>query len=90
MTHTKEPWLIWRDDEGLYVGKECGVICEIWGLDENTDGNTALIAAAPDMLAALKQAVAFERMGSTLNPIPDFILSARAAIAKASTQIAKA
>jgi hypothetical protein len=66
VTHTPGtpgPWTAWKSREGEsrnrrvhIVGTESGLsqICEMWGGDEEDEANARLIAAAPDLLAALK------------------------------------
>jgi len=57
MTHTLGPWTV--DDNYImcrYDGNG-NYICRMLGRGEETDANARLIAAAPDLLAALNTAV---------------------------------
>lgn len=67
-------------------------VCEVWGIDDNRDfdnrarANARLIAAAPDMLAALEFAVG-AAMGQRADPVAalrDIEEQLRAVIAKAT------
>lgn len=52
--HTPGPWL----RMGRSIGNGAGEIATVWGLrDERAIANARLIAAAPEMLAALKAIV---------------------------------
>ena len=81
--HTPGPWHVdpenptWVDDEN-----ECCMATTGYGDDEGDRANARLIAAAPDMLAALRQVVD-ETAGGMVPPSTDAIDTARAAIAKA-------
>jgi hypothetical protein len=75
-THTPGPWQLWHDDEGAFVLRSPDdekVICKRdLGLPDRDEGiaNAHLIAAAPDLLEALR----------AMSPDTE---QARAAIAKA-------
>lgn len=86
--HTPGPWV--KDRHGQLrspQGKQVGV----WDAgiawvqrDEESEANARLIAAAPDLLEALKQAVDREEYGKEEgDEVPQWLLDARAAIAKA-------
>ena len=58
MTHTPGPWRIegTRDSDEFWVVKNEGPVCEIsqtFGYPDADEANARLIAAAPDLLAAL-------------------------------------
>ena len=60
MTHTPGPWKRYRDKNGR-VSKIEGKghrVCTFQPSDPNTNNDSALIAAAPDMLEALEEVVA--------------------------------
>ncbi len=86
--HTPGPWindgdsvsaLVDPDNSVTYIAPIC-VIDNKW-LDEITKANAALIAAAPDLLAALE---VFENLCSNgAYPGTDDLIQARAAIRKA-------
>jgi hypothetical protein len=77
--HTPGPWRV--DFGGIYIRAEDGTrICE-YGIDEPYEANARLIAAAPELLAAL------QRIASSDNPYEPCgwaIKTAQAAIAKAT------
>lgn len=55
--HTHGPWnakdsIVYSLESGKYVAR-----CDIGGRDEETEANARLIAAAPDLLGALKEAL---------------------------------
>ena len=60
MTYTPGPWTAFQDASLRHtVGTATGRICDMWGKDpafytEEDEANARLIAAAPDLLAALK------------------------------------
>jgi hypothetical protein len=65
-THTAGPWTVdaWGDDECDIYGPDDQLICSLrqeyckdtgQGLNQNIEHDAALIAAAPEMLTALKQ-----------------------------------
>lgn len=83
--HTPGPW-----HEGSHrqvvagEGIKTGTICEVWswmGIEE-ADANQKLIAAAPDLLDALVDAVRYAQGGDVLHPAA--LSRARAAITKAT------
>ena len=67
------------------IGVHCNDICTVWTRagKERTNANAALIAAAPDLLAALESLMDIESRGRIM-PIGKEWDSARAAIAKAT------
>lgn len=93
--HTPGPWRIGASPgaaeiRGTVTGRADGVtsprVCRVLYVDENSRANAALIAAAPDLLATIKEAV--EQFGPFLDD-GSIVISAeqvramRAAIAKA-------
>ncbi len=61
--HTDGPW--WFDaDFYVLAGEDTNIICELWTPDREANGR--LIAAAPDLLEALKQARLHSAMPHTL------------------------
>ena len=96
MSHTPGPWSIQRHDKGdsrrlLVVGKS-GMVADVdWNDKDENEANARLIAAAPDLLAALKsmlkRAVALDQ-SATVDGLAncDAIAKARAAIAKAEAK----
>ena len=88
--HTPGPWEAVNGPEDTYYVEECGqrgIVAEVLHIctDEWTDANASLIAAAPDLLAALRDLVddcesANGCMGNEHKIDTD---EARAAIAKA-------
>jgi hypothetical protein len=74
--HTPGPWTIQSHENRLYVGP-----VEIGGEEDEDLANACLIAAAPDLLAALRKAADY--MGEMYHPA-DVLEEARAAIAKAT------
>lgn len=98
--HTPGPWRYDRhadfSETDSAVTAENGhiVICQIWGLDveaindPQSEANGRLLAAAPDMLAALNGWIAiFKRDGAYLSPLVMTALKETlAAIEKATAQ----
>ena len=59
MSHTPGPWWVDGPDEGIEVHDTFGRTASVWGdQDDNSEAwaNARLIAAAPDMLDALRTA----------------------------------
>lgn len=98
MAHTPGPWEVsYRDKNGQSVVKAEHIeVCTCWhhsvgSLEKEMHYNAALIAAAPDMLAALKRIFAAHDSYVEHNPaarenpdwLDDAINEARAAISKA-------
>ena len=87
MTHTPGPWRLERSVEEWIEAPECGddadIVCEApWEGEASRKrwpANACLIAAAPDMLAALRAIVGAAEAG-----FPEALQMARAAIAKAT------
>ncbi len=57
--HTPGPWIIKGTNKNLVYSKK-GLIAEVWGgtkggVSKATEANARLIAAAPDLLAALEE-----------------------------------
>jgi len=96
--HTPGPWRIGRKVPHLVIaGTEGCLICDC-ALDEITPmeefrANAKLIAAAPELLAALEYAVRYEvqvvnqenehRVAGTHFPLPEWVAQAMAAISAA-------
>jgi len=76
--HTPGPWI----EVGRYIETEGHIICEMFsaGSREERDANQRLIAAAPDLLEALKDVM--ERLVDR-HEADESAVKARAAIAKA-------
>lgn len=77
LTHTPGPWRVTHHARCLKVESASRVICDGF---RNEAANAHLIAAAPDLLAALKAVVAGHPLDQEIR------LVALAAIAKAETQ----
>jgi hypothetical protein len=78
----------WRYDDPYLRNDRNEIIAEVgWGLADN-EADAALIAAAPDLLAVLRELVAAQdcvcRKGATCPAIESAIKAARAAIRKAT------
>jgi hypothetical protein len=82
---TPGPWNIFQSI-GLEVEADGIPICEIWqrGDEEQEQANARLIAAAPDLLEALKEVLSSWEDGYTPNEDQDTYNTARAAIRKAT------
>ena len=79
--HTPGPWHVTGDEHGTMITDNTGEQIALWPQQGGTVeqcANAALIAAAPDLLAALRQIEAATVDGGTVNTI------ARAAIARAT------
>lgn len=96
MSHTPGPWnvskssmarLIYADEEQAF---DLAIVCN-GGNDNQTDANANLIAAAPDMLAALQRCVSLLSIAVIGSDTSTFKSEARllaiAAIAKAKGEI---
>ena len=92
-THTAGPWTVdaWGDDECDVYGPVDQLICSLsqkycedtgQGLNQNIERDAALIAAAPDMIAALK-GVAAAHAGIESCDMPEWLDAVESAIAKA-------
>ncbi len=87
--HTPGPWMVEPDEDGLFLVVDESREMDYIYIDQqqdNREANARLIAAAPEMLAALEVVVEswtsqFERNGHLA---PDWCKQARAAIAKAT------
>ena len=87
MTHTPGPWTIegTRDSDEFWVVKDEGPVCEIsqtFGYPDADEANARLIAAAPDLLAALQEWTSMA-VNSGLEGCDEILEQAEAAIAKA-------
>ena len=66
MTHSPAPWTAFLDPmRRRTIGTATGRICDMWGQDpafftEEDAANARLIAASPDLLAALRQLMEWE------------------------------
>ena len=88
MTDTKQTPGPWHEGSHRSVESQSGTICEVYshmGIEE-ADANQKLIAAAPDLLASLREALkiidAYRRVSGGDGDIT--AMNARAAIAKAT------
>lgn len=80
MAHTPGPWWVDADPgEGVEVHDGFGRTASVWGEEDTATANARLIAAAPDLLAALRRLVDYCDNHSDY----DSIGAACAAIAKA-------
>ena len=84
MGHTPGPWLVREPEDGelheIYAENGGDLICyPVW--TANQQANVPLIAAAPELLAALKDVCRFERFVQGMNP--SVWPAVHAAIAKA-------
>lgn len=91
--HTPEPWLIDRSDySAICIADENGlVICDlpmlgVIGQEQmaEVDANAKLIAAAPEMLAALRD-IMDGQIGGAVDYDADRFVAARKALAKATS-----
>lgn len=84
--HTKDPWT-YDVRSGFVRGRDHDVICQFWSKSEedfdNGDANAKLIAAAPDLLEALRGIIARCDAGLELT-LGDY-KKAASAIEKATT-----
>lgn len=81
-THTPAPWL--STNHGLTIKTGRGdIVCHVRS-GENIDADARLIAAAPELLAALK---GFMNNTSVVHGLPHTARAAAAAIAKAEGRI---
>jgi len=80
--HTPGPWRVFGYDIGTSPDETLAVVC---AMDDNTDdANAALIAAAPDLLAALADLLADAvEMGLDDSPVSGSLVAAREALRKA-------
>lgn len=80
--HTPGPWRVFGYDIGTSPDETLAVVC---AMDDNTDdANAALIAAAPDLLAALADLLADAvQMGLDESPVSGSLVAAREALRKA-------
>ena len=103
MAHTIKPWEPRLESEGIWVsslgvGEDANVICDIVtrsgnsaDYDEEDEANAHLIAAAPDLLDALEELVAYLDAGDARsNRFTGLMVVARSAIAKAKAMESKA
>lgn len=83
--HTKGPWIVWKGKDYITVETKDGqtIIPPIKYPDEEQRANSRLIAAAPELLEALKELTeeAFKNMAGGAGHLVD---NAYAAIAKAT------
>ena len=87
MKHTKGPWRI-SDDHFIVAdkGEKYQNICRLNGMDrhEASEANAMLIAAAPELLEALKAVESWMDDLQSINPFTQNLLdNVRSAIAKA-------
>lgn len=79
--HTPGPWCAVEGTVFKDYGDKAYPVASVEGWGEDTDHNARLIAAAPDLLEALKRIVDWDAAGLALTE--DHAGQARAAIAKA-------
>ena len=66
MTHSPAPWTVFQDPSLRHtIGTATHRICDMWGKDRahytsEDAANARLIAAAPDLMAALRQLMEWE------------------------------
>jgi hypothetical protein len=85
--HTPGPWHIGMKPGPMIYGSDSSQVADLRGdlLDRGeAQANARLIAAAPDLLAAISRAVEFMRANYSDEDMPDILPAARAAIAKAT------
>ena len=89
MSHIPGPWEVFDSHTGLWVmdSAEQGAICKLeWCLE--AEANARLIAAAPEMLVALKQLIGYMDAGNWADMRIDGIKhAARAAIDKVEGRV---
>jgi hypothetical protein len=71
MTYTKGPWEVRKEEDIRYVHSNIGLVADIFGrngrsggvelVDKEADANARLIAAAPELLECLQEAVSPNR-----------------------------
>ncbi len=87
--HTPGPWSLHETISDtaryLYVRSESGIVAEVTPLDE-VDANARLIAAAPELLGALKEVLPLLAEFTWANSWHNLYAIALAAIAKAEGQ----
>ena len=83
MEHTPGPWRIVGDEPHLYIWPTASAVLNRHNLiaDVYTEADARLIAAAPDLLEALKEIIAYAVFEDSYGTIP----KAEAAIAKATS-----
>ena len=87
--HTPGPWRVWEKDSSVVVDQQNHRTATASGGADHTFPNARLIAAAPDLLDALKAVAAayeYKRQGSIgIGPMytPPYVQAVRDAIAKA-------
>lgn len=93
--HIQDSWSVKERFEGgswfLDIVTPHGTVCRLNGFDKQAGADSRLIAAAPDLLEALKDAVEIFEITDACNEPPSdawvWLYAARAAIAKASGEI---
>jgi len=78
--HTPGPWTVWEEG-GVYVDSPTYLVCSVYGPGPAVLANARLIAAAPELLEALKDVM--ERLVDR-HEADESAVKARAAIAKAT------
>ena len=88
--HTAGTWRIQRNPEGterrITISGEGGILADLdWGSLSEREANASLMAAAPEMLAALHKCIAIASAAGGHGIIPGRVIAtARAAIVKAT------
>ena len=97
MKHTPGPWIVdsgpYNEQTGKYppvITNECRDICTVESYFPDAGANAHLIAAAPELLEALKKIASYQSGGIIKEGTPEFdrnimIHIARAAIARAES-----
>ena len=85
--HTPGPWTYNGKSRAVYAGRVSVANCTRNAVGESTDANCRLIAAAPELLAAM-EAIVFQVVQGKVLERDACIAAARAAIAKATTEAA--
>lgn len=87
--HTPAPWHVYGYEIGTAPDETIAVVCALSGNDGDSeeDANARLIAAAPELLAALETLLwQVERTDDLPEEVEEMLSDARAAIAKAKGQ----
>jgi hypothetical protein len=83
--HTPGPWTIPARDSGVTVNAGHGIVAEVYAVDVGTTqiANARLIAAAPDLLEALHDALVQLECSPMVSGYSEVVKRARAALCKA-------
>jgi len=96
-THTPGPWQLHKSDDTLVIGSDCREVAEACGdyTEEaewpRMEANARLIAAAPDLLSALKDArESIEALANMVSDATQFRQDVSDDLARINAAIAKA